>query len=203
MKKFLCIALGFLAAACGKAAPKDAALINKPEGRVLVVYYSESPNRNTQAVAQWISDALGADIEGIEPVTPYTGGYRAIVRQSRIEIRNNIHPEIKPMAKNVADYDVIFIGSPIWHSTYAPPVATFLAANDFTGKTVVPFCTHGGGGAGRFYKNIKENAKGAAVVKKGFTARGSNVIERRFGRGTKNKLSENDVIIWLNEIFKK
>jgi flavodoxin len=180
---------------------EEAELVKKPEGKVLVVYYSESPNKNTQTVAMWIHEAVGGDIQKIEMVEPYTGSYGEILRRSREEFKNNIKPEIKPFERNITDYDVIFIGSPIWFSTYALPVATFLANNSFKGKTIVPFCTHGGGGAGNFYDDIRKNAQGASVVKPGFTAKGSNQIERRLGRGTKNKLSKNNVVVWLNEVF--
>ncbi|MCL2673509.1 MAG: NAD(P)H-dependent oxidoreductase, partial [Alphaproteobacteria bacterium] len=194
MKKIICAVMAVLTAACGSNA-KETELAGKPEGRVLVVYFSESPNRNTHAVAMWIHQAVGGDIQAIEMVEPYTGSYREIVNRSRQEFRNSVHPQIKPFKHNVADYDVIFIGSPIWFNTYAPPVATFLAGNDFTGKIIVPFCTHGGHGAGNFYDDIRDNTQGAVLP--GFTARGSNQIERRMGRGTKDKLSKNDVVIWL------
>jgi len=206
MKALLYIVLVLVtvfAVGCGmnKTDVRVVELTNKPEGKVLVVYFSESPNKNTQTIAEWINEAIGGDIQRIEMVEPYTGGYREIVKQSGVEIKNNIHPEIKAFEKNIADYDIIFIGSPIWHNTYAPPVGTFLAANSFDGKTLVPFCTHGGGGAGNFYRDVKENAKGASTVKEGFTARGSNIIERHVGRGTKDKVSKNDVFKWLNEVF--
>ena len=200
MKKTLYAVLALLAAACGSNTP-ETELVNRPKGRVLVVYYSESPNKNTEAVALWIHEAVGGDIEEIEMLNPYTGGYRDILNASREDSRNNIHPAIKPFEKNPVDYDVIFIGSPVWFGTYAPPVATFLANNNFAGKIVVPFTTHGGGGAGNFYDDIRKNTAGASAVKQGFTARGSNQIERRIGRGTKNKINKNDVIVWLNEVF--
>ena len=130
-----------------------------------------------------------------------TGSYREILNKSREEFKNNVRPEIKPFEKDIADYDVVFIGSPIWFSTYALPLATLLAGNDFKGRTVVPFCTHGGHGAGNFFDDIKKNTKGASRVLPGFTAAGSNQIERRIGRGTKNKQSKNDVVAWLNEVF--
>ena len=200
MKKTLCAVLALLTTACG-ANNANVELTNKPEGKVLVVYFSESPNKNTQTVASWIHEALGGDIHGIEMVNPYSGGYMAIVNETRGTVKNNVLPEITFFEKNISDYDVIFIGSPIWHHTYAPPVGTFLAAHNFEGKTLVPFCTHGGGGAGDFYDDIKANAKGANVVKNVFVGKGSNRIERWIGRGTKNKISENDIIVWLNEVF--
>ena len=133
-------------------------------------------------------------------VNPYPGGYSDVVKKAREDFNNNTFPAIVPFEKNLADYDVIFIGSPVWFGTYALRLATFLAGNDFRGKTIVPFATHGGGGAGRFYDDIRKNALGANI-KPGFTAKGSNQIERRLGRGTKNKINKYDVIVWLNEVF--
>ena len=200
MKKILCTVLAILASACGSNA-KGAELVNKPEGKVLVVYFSESPNQNTHTVATWIHQAVGGDIQAIEMVVPYTGSYGEILNKSREEFKNNVRPKIKPFEKDIADYDVVFLGSPIWFNTYAPPFATFLAGNDFKGKIVVPFCTHGGHGAGNFYDDIKKNTEGASRVLPGFTAAGSNQVERRLRRGTKNKVSKNDVLAWLNEVF--
>jgi flavodoxin len=200
MKKILCAVLAILTSTFGSNA-EGAELANKPEGKVLVVYFSESPNKNTHAVAMWIHQAVGGDIQAIEVVDPYRGSYGEVLKRAREEFKNNVRPEIKPFEKRIADYDVVFIGSPIWFSTYALPLATFLADNDFKGKTVVPFCTHGGHGAGKFYDDIKKNTEGASGLLPGFTAAGSNQIERRLGWGTKNKVAKNDVIAWLNEIF--
>jgi len=200
MKKVIYAALALLVGACASNA-KATELVNRPKGRLLVVYYSQSSVQNTRTVAGWIREAIGGDIQTIEMVEPYTGSYREVVRTSRKDFENNVHPEIKPFIHNITDYDIIFIGSPIWFHTYAPPVATFLASNDFTGKIIVPFNTHGGGGAGNFYDDIKKNTKGASRVLPGFAARGSNQVERFFGRGVENRISKNDVVVWLNEVF--
>ncbi len=97
-------------------------------------------------------------------------------------------------------YDVVFIGSPIWYGTYAPPVAEFFKTHSFAGKTVVPFCTHGGGGAGRYFVDVRK-ACPAATVKDGLTIRGSNQVERRLGTGVTVHHTEDDVVKWLNAIF--
>ena len=200
MKSVLCAVLALIINGCGSNT-KETELVNRPEGKILVVYYSQSGVQNTQTVAQWISEAVGGDIQEIEMVEPYTGSYREVVKRSREDFENNVRPIIKPFEKGLAEYDILFIGAPIWFGTYAPPAATFLAAHDFTGKIVIPFCTHGGGGAGNLYDDIRKNTEGASVVESGFTARGSNQIERRIGRGVKSRVSKNDVILWLNEVF--
>ncbi len=95
----------------------------------------------------------------------------------------------------------MFVGSPIWYGTYAPPFATFADAANLDGKTVAPFCTHGGGGAGRFFADVRK-AFPAAKTLDGLAIRGSNQIERRLGTGVTSHHTEDDVVEWLNRIFK-
>lgn len=116
----------------------------KPAQKALVLYYSQTSN--TKAVAQEISKQLKADIEEIALVTPYDGDYKATIERSKKEREQGITPEIKPLKVDVAKYDVIFLGYPIWYGTYAPPIATLLDKVDLSGKTIVPFCTFGSGG---------------------------------------------------------
>lgn len=110
--------------------------------KVLVAYFSHSGN--TRAVAERIAAATGADLFEIVPQKPYPAEYRAVVDQARREIAADYRPALKTDLPDAGRYDVIYIGSPCWWSTVAPPVATFLAAHDFTGKTLIPFMTHEG-----------------------------------------------------------
>lgn len=132
-------------------------------GKRLVVYYSWSGN--TREVARQIQKATGADLFEIVPARPYPDGYRAVVEQAKKEIKAGVHPELKTNLASPAEYDVIFVGSPNWWSTLAPPVATFLASHDLAGKTVVPFMTHGGGGLGHSVRDIQLLCPGAVVLK--------------------------------------
>lgn len=72
-------------------------------------------------------------------------------------------PELKTKVKDLAAYDTVFVGMPNWWSTMAPPVATFLESYDLSGKNVVPFCTHGGGGSGHIETTVKKLCPGSAV----------------------------------------
>ena len=114
--------------------------------KVLVLYYSQTGT--TQIVAEELQKQLGADIERIEAVNPYDGDFGATIERSSKERESGEVPEIKPIQANLAHYDVIFLGYPIWFGTYAMPVATLVKENDFAGKTIVPFCTFGSGGLG-------------------------------------------------------
>ena len=75
---------------------------------------------------------------------PYTGSYNDVVDQGQREVNAGFEPELKPLSVNVADYDVIAVGTPTWWYTMAPAVKAFLHGQNFAGKTVVPFMTNGG-----------------------------------------------------------
>ena len=112
--------------------------------KVLVVYYSQLGH--TKAVAEEIVARTGADIEEIVMVDPYDTSFSATIERCMQDREAGVLPEIQPVAANVADYDVVFIGFPVWFGTYAPPVTKWLEGVDLGGKKVVPFCTFGSGG---------------------------------------------------------
>ena len=171
----------------------------KLTGKVAIVYFSQSKVGNTATVAQWIAKHTDGDLISIDPVEPYPEAYGDTLKAAKKDMDNGGVRPIKPVG-DLGGYDVVFIGSPIWYGTYAPPVAEFFKTHTFAGKTVVPFCTHGGGGEGRFFLDVGK-ACPEASVKKGLVIRGSNQIERRLGSGVKSHHTEDDVIRWLNEIF--
>jgi flavodoxin len=116
----------------------------EPTPKVLVLYYSQTSN--TKGVAKEIATKLGADIEEIVPVELYDGDFQATIERGKKELDEAAYPEIQPLKADVANYDVIFLGYPIWFGTYAPPIFTWLEQVDLSGKKVVPFCTFGSGG---------------------------------------------------------
>ena len=159
MKKFILLAMmASILSSCTKQ-------------KVLVLYYSQTGT--TQAVAEELQKQLGADIERIEAVNPYNGDFQATIDRSRVEMESGELPELNPIQANLADYDVIFIGYPVWFGTYAMPVATLVKENDFAGKTVVPFCTFGSGG-GASWKNLKE-ALPKADIRQGYGVRQARI----------------------------
>lgn len=127
--------------------------------KMLVVYYSWS-NGNTKQIAEQLAKATGAELAEIDTVQSYTGSYDEVVDQGQREVNAGYKPEIKPLTVNIQDYDVIAVGTPTWWYTMAPAVLTFLSAQDFTGKTVIPFMTNGGW-PGHVIKDMKANCKGA------------------------------------------
>jgi flavodoxin len=129
-------------------------------GRVLVAYYTHSGN--TEALAQAVARATGGTLFKIEPEAPYPRAYNAVVEQAKREIRANHRPPLKGDI-DVAAYDAVFVGTPNWWSTVAPPVATFLSRHSFGGARVFPFLTHGGGGEARIARDVKSLCPDADV----------------------------------------
>lgn len=128
----------------------------------LVLYYSETGT--TKTVAQELQKQLGADIESIEPVTPYSGNFQETIQRGQREMQSGETPELKPLKSKMADYNVIFIGYPIWFGTYANPIITLVKEQDFAGKTVVPFCTFGSGGLNTSSDALKKALPKANIV---------------------------------------
>lgn len=121
-------------------------------GNVLVVYYSATGN--TEQVANTIADTTGGDLFEIEPAEPYTGADldwtddNSRVSQEYADESLRDVELVSTTVDNWDSYDTVFIGYPIWWGIAAWPVDTFVEANDFTGKTVIPFCTSSSSGIG-------------------------------------------------------
>lgn len=140
--------------------------------KILVAYFSHSGN--TRIIAEQIQKVTGADLFEIEVQNAYPSDYQGVLDRAKKEIGGNEKPALKNMPENLAQYDVIFVGSPNWWSTIAPAVATFLSTGNFTGKTVVPFVTHGGGGMARCEVDAKKLCPKATWLK-GLAVNGSSV----------------------------
>ena len=121
--------------------------------KILVVYYSATGS--TKAVAETIADTTGADLFEITPVDPYTSDdLNWTDDNSRVSVEHNDEskrdvPLTKTTPDNWTDYDTVFIGYPIWWGIAAWPVNNFVKGNDFSGKTVIPFCTSTSSGIGQ------------------------------------------------------
>lgn len=142
--------------------PDVSAQTLEPQNKILVAYYSRSGN--TAAIARYIQEAAGADIFEIIPAVPYPDDYRQTTEQAKKEIAENHKPALQNRVENFDQYDVVFIGSPCWWGTIATPVSSFLSEYDFSGKTVIPFMTHGGSGLGHSVEDIKKQLPSANVT---------------------------------------
>ena len=140
--------------------------------KMLVLYYSQTSN--TKTVAQEIAKRLNADIEEITLVEPYDTAFQATIDRCKADREKGISPEINPLKSKVADYDVVFIGYPIWFGTYAPPIATLLDKIDLSGKTVVPFCTFGSGGLESSAKDLAAKQP-KATIRQGYGVRAARL----------------------------
>ena len=158
-------------------------------GGTLVVYFSATGN--TEEAAGYIADLTGGDLFELEPVEPYTSedlNYSDDNSRVSLEYADESLREVELAADTVEnwnDYDTVFIGYPIWWGIAAWPVDNFIEANDFTGKTVIPFCTSASSGLGQSGELLAEMA-----------GTGDWLEGQRFS----SRVSEADVEEWLSTL---
>ena len=160
-------------------------------GKTLVVYYSATGN--TENVANYIAAATNGDLFKLEPAEPYSDADLNWTDDNSRVVREHDNPDerdialVKSTVENWDEYDTIFIGYPIWWGIAAWPVNGFIEANDFTGKTVIPFCTSSSSGLGESGELLAEMA-GTGDWQEG----------QRFRSGA----SESDVVAWVESLEK-
>lgn len=191
MKKIITVIVSMLLIAVGIALASPILKQNDTiqgdfmDKKILIAYFSWSGN--TKVIAEKIHSQTGGDVFEIIPQKPYPSDYHETTVLARKEKENNVHPELKNKI-DISAYDIIFVGTPAWWYTMAPPVMTFLEENNFEGKTIVPFVTHGGGGGYSIASDMKKLASGAKVLTQ-FTV---------YGKGA---MSVNqDISEWLNQL---
>lgn len=152
----------------------------------LVVYFSHTGENymngairnitkgNTEIVAEEISKLTEADLFKVEPVNAYPYNYQECCDVAKDEFTNNIGREIKSKLDNVDNYDVIYIGGPVWCGHYSMPIFTALDGIDFTGKTIKPFTTHEGSGLGSVMDDVRKLCPNAKI-ENGLSIVGSRV----------------------------
>jgi len=135
-------------------------------GKKLVAYFSASGV--TAQLASVLAEAIGADLYEIKPETPYTKAdlnWMNPKSRSSVEMKDQTsRPQISGSCENIADYDTVFVGFPIWWYVAPTVINTFLEAYDLTGKTIVPFATSGGSGMGKTNEKLSQSCKGAKLV---------------------------------------
>lgn len=165
----------------------------------LVVYFSRAGENysvgivqkgSTEIVAEMIAKETGADLFKIEPVTPYPENYNETVRIARDKKRENARPKIKNKVNNLKDYDVVFLGYPIWHGDLPMAFYTFLDENNLSGKRIVLFSTHEGSGISRTDSAIRNYTKGKVV---------DNVLSIR-GKRVQDSKAVPDVKNWIKTL---
>ncbi|MEE4195360.1 MAG: flavodoxin [Anaerolineae bacterium] len=121
---------------------------------ILIAYYSLTGT--TRKFAEAIHAVVDGDLFAIEMLHPYPKVYSEVLKASKPDWQNKVRPPLKHKVENIAEYSIVFIGSPNWFSTMAPPVFSFLEGHDLSGKKIIPFLTHGGGGISNSFKECAE-----------------------------------------------
>lgn len=129
---------------------------------------------NTEILARKIQGIIGGDIFHIENAEPYPSDHMELIEVAKQELHRNDRPKLAANVGSVDKYDIIFLGYPNWWGTMPMAVHTFLESSDFTGKTIIPFCTHEGSGMGHSVADIRRLCPGATVLE-GVAIRGGNV----------------------------
>lgn len=174
---FKSILTGTLAAAAVLSCPfagTAAEAPKKEQPKILIAFYSFSGN--TRAAAKQIQQKVGGDLFEIKTVKPYPRDHRDCAKIAKKEIEKRYTPPLTGVP-DITDYRIIFIGSPNWWGTMAPAVFSFIKELDLSGKTVIPFFTHGGGGMQNCETDINEVCKQAkaGTVLKAITCSGSTM----------------------------
>jgi len=125
-------------------------------------------------MAKVIQSSTGADLFEIDTAQEYPLGYTDTTRVAKGEYQKQARPELKKMLDSINDYDVIYLGYPNWWNTMPMACFTFLDAYDFSGKTIIPFCTHEGSGLGNSVRDIRKSLPSANVLD-GYALTGSAV----------------------------
>ncbi len=185
----------------------------KSDSKVLVAYFAYSENMgdttgmeadavssaslnrstnnsegNLQVMAEVIRAETGADVFHIQMTEPYDPDYSTMLPVAIDQMENEKWPALQEKIENLEDYDVVYLGTPVWNSVLPPALHTFFSENDMSGKTIIPFGIHLGSGFGRMIDEMKELAPQADVTE-GFTINAS----------TANDEVESEFRTWLTE----
>jgi flavodoxin len=154
--------------------------------RILIAYFSRKGNNyldgrivnlpvgNTEVAAKIIQSQVAGDLFHIEAAKAYPADYTRATEVAQEELSRNARPVLARQLDSLAGYDLVILGYPNWWGTMPMPVWTFLESHDFTGKTILPFCTHEGSGLGHSERDIQKLCPGAHVLR-GLAIRGGSV----------------------------
>ena len=166
----------------------------------LIAYFSRKGNNyvggsivnlpigNTEVIAKKIRELTGSDTFEIKTIKSYPEDYTETTNVAKEELSNNSRPELTEIVDDMDSYDVIYIGYPNWYGTMPMAVFTFLESYDFSGKTIIPYCTHEGSGLGQSVRDIKKLCPNSRVLD-GLAIKGGSVNR-----------NQNDVSAWLHKL---
>lgn len=173
----------------------------KKDAKILVAYFSRADENygvgvvekgNTQIIAEFIADYLKADTFHIKTVTPYPKNYRECTNVALEEQKKKARPALAEEIGNLKDYDIIFLGYPNWWGDLPMAVYTFLENNDFSGKTIIPFCTHAGSGLSNTVRTVASKCPQSTVLN-GFSMSGQTAQKSRDS-------AKRDTLKWIDGI---
>ena len=141
---------------------------------------------NNEYIAQIIQQETGGDLFAIETVQEYPGTHEELLEFAYEELQEDARPELATQIENLGSYDTIFLGFPNWNADLPMPLYTFLEEYDFSGKTIIPFTTHGGSGFSGTIRTIESLQPDATVMEDGLS------VSRNSVEG-----AQNDVIDWV------
>lgn len=155
-------------------------------GKTLIVYFSWGGN--TKTVANHIYDLIGGKIVEVETVIPYPDTYEEVTQIAPGELASDYRPELKTKVDNMDEYDTLIVGTPIWGGHLTPAMKSFLASYNLSGKSIAPFCTHGGSGTAQSVNDIRSVCPNSTIL-------GSLAVY-----GSRAESSRADVERWLKQI---
>ena len=159
----------------------------------LVIYFSRADENyavgyiekgNTEIIAEYIRDIIGADLFKVEGAKGYSANYQKCIEEAKERQQRNERPELKKYIDDISQYEVIYIGAPVYWGIMPQEMITQLEKLDFTGKIIRIFTTHEGSGLGSIPSQVKKVCKGATVLDDGIAIRGANV------KGSKDKIEK-------------
>lgn len=143
------------------------------DSKILIAYFSRAGENynvgtiekgNTEIIAEMIAEATGGDLFHIQTVNPYPENYMEMLAVAQQEYDDSARPELADEVQNMADYDVVFLGYPIWWSGLPMAMHSFMESYDFTGKKIIPFNTHEGSGQGETQAQIEDALPGVTIL---------------------------------------
>lgn len=167
--------------------------------KILIVY--ETRTENTEAIAEIIHQEVGGHKVEMKLKTPYPEDYEAMVAQVDRENEIGYLPPLKTKIKKMQDYETVFVGFPTWDMQLPPPMKSFLNDYDLSGKTVIPFNTHGGYGIGSSFETVKKLCPDSRILQ-GFSIRGGLEKEGILLaiKGERREQAHEEVKDWLQRI---
>lgn len=164
---FMLLCVATTVTACGKedqpSGTNPEETITENAGKTLIVYFSWGGN--TRTVANHIHNLIGGDFVEIETVVPYPDIYEQVIQIAPGQLESDYRPELKTKVENMDEYDTLIVGTPIWGGHLAPPVKSFLAGYNLAGKSIAPFCTHGGSGTAQSVSDIRSVCSDVTMLK--------------------------------------